>query len=331
MGCYNQLLPRQKPQIQPLQQLVEPPRALWQPCPPQVIFNPWMASQYPPMGWMPPQLQLLPPGPTEESPWFQALVSDVSRKIKEVETKADARDVDERKAVSTDLPVSAKDEKALRDALKKGEEDGLMVQEVFEELSKTHGDKKIEVWTKWFVANFEKLYTKVFSNANSPHVDATANNQIARVGPKRQPVTEDDLRAMALYRLEKGDDCETRRYSRPCWHEFAQRPQNLKRSLEAWVNIPRAHSAAIDRYVKEYQKEAAQSKMTLGASSSAERLPAGGKTSQKRGVDPANAGGDSGATGGGADQPPLKRKKTSLAVDPEDITDLTVETEEYKG
>ena len=39
------------------------------------------------------------------------------------------------------------------------------------------------------------------------------------------PVTEEDLRAMARYRWEKGDDFEIRHYLRSRWREFAERPE----------------------------------------------------------------------------------------------------------
>ena len=43
---------------------------------------------------------------------------------------------------------------------------------------------------------------------------------------KGVPITDEDLRAMALYRIEKGDSPEMRHYSAPRqWREFAQRPE----------------------------------------------------------------------------------------------------------
>ncbi|KAM5543653.1 hypothetical protein V8D89_002904 [Ganoderma adspersum] len=72
---------------------------------------------------------------------------------------------------------------------------------------------------------------------------------------KYTPVTDEDLRAMARYQLEQGDDDDVRRYGHVCWREFARRPENRKRTLAAWICIPRRlnHAAAIDRYVREYQ------------------------------------------------------------------------------
>ncbi len=42
---------------------------------------------------------------------------------------------------------------------------------------------------------------------------------------RRVAVTDTDLRAMALYRFEKGDGPEIRRYGTAAWREFGHRPE----------------------------------------------------------------------------------------------------------
>ena len=86
-------------------------------------------SQYPTMYSMPPFSQMLPPvpGPGERPLWFQALVEAVSKEIKHDEKNS--------KAGVGDEDLSAEDEKALIDALKKRGEGGSTMQQVFKELS----------------------------------------------------------------------------------------------------------------------------------------------------------------------------------------------------
>ena len=67
-------------------------------------------------------------------------------------------------------------------------------------------------------------------DAPQPHASVNGKNKIApapRPARARNPVkvTDADLRAMAQYIFEKGDDAEVRRYSYPRWREFAERPE----------------------------------------------------------------------------------------------------------
>ncbi|KAI1789228.1 hypothetical protein LXA43DRAFT_588134 [Ganoderma leucocontextum] len=330
MRCHKQPLAGEIQQMQLLQQLGRP-ELFWQPYPPQAMFNPWMAaSQYPTAGPSPPS-QLLSQVPSlgERPSWFQALVTAVSKEIKnDAGKKAAAGDVDERLRTAAPADLSAEDEKTLIDALRKHKEGGLTMQQVFEELSQKNGHPEI-MWKTWFIANFEKLNSKVAfdpnverpsaggtrstglgsqgtsrtrsTSSNRPSRSSTiivtdersnsreesgseweweelsddqastshdsANGSTSRNAPppeprattngntaptarparaRRQPlrVTDADLRAMAQYRFEKGDDCEIRRYSSPRWREFAQRPENRKRSLAAWTCVPRVASHA---------------------------------------------------------------------------------------
>lgn len=46
-----------------------------------------------------------------------------------------------------------------------------------------------------------------------------------RLKRKEAPISDEDLRAMALYQVEKGDGPEIHPYRRSRWSEFAQRPE----------------------------------------------------------------------------------------------------------
>ena len=103
--------------------------------PAQVVFagNPFgmMAPQYPAMAPAPPQAppQAQFPAPADQ-PWFQALVAAVSEAvIKDIE-KLNAPPA----AVSADL--SPENEKILIDALKKGKENKLSMERIFQDLCK---------------------------------------------------------------------------------------------------------------------------------------------------------------------------------------------------
>ncbi|KAI1789251.1 hypothetical protein LXA43DRAFT_1096539 [Ganoderma leucocontextum] len=398
MGSDNEFLIGQFPQLQRLQQPASL-GAVWPQYPPQGIFNPGIAQihqHYPAMVPMPPQsLPQSPiparPVPGEQPPWFQALVAAVSKELKSGEKKAVERDVDKENMASALL--SAEDEKALIDGLKKWKEGGMKMQQVFEELSQKNGHPEI-VWKTWFIANFERLNSKVILNPNAEHASAcstgstgsrsqaasrtrstssnrplrsstlTATNERRhsrdepqsereessddsdqgstyrdsdRFGPRdpatkgrkttpigrppraykqRTPVTDADLRAIALYMFQKGDRPETRPHPLSYWREFAQRPENRrKRTLDAWHSIPRkpAHAAAIERYVEKHQRaaERARSENKLMAS------PSGA------GIRHAKVAGRS-----MQDRPSLKRKKASQDMDLDYIIDLTDEKEE---
>ncbi|KAM5543666.1 hypothetical protein V8D89_002917 [Ganoderma adspersum] len=151
---------------------------------------------------------------------------------------------------------------------------------------------------------------------------------------QRAPVTDTDLRAMALYRFKKGDDRDLRRYRVAAWRGFAHRPENyLRRTLDAWINIPRkpAHAAAIDRYVEEYRRVASGTNAvgrTVASPSGLEiRIDDGvSETGQGRAVHSENAGNVSDGHVG-KDLPLVKRRKVTQYVDPDDIIDLTVDSE----
>ncbi|PIL30180.1 hypothetical protein GSI_07758 [Ganoderma sinense ZZ0214-1] len=90
---------------------------------------------------------------------------------------------------------------------------------------------------------------------------------LSRAGDHSCPVTLEDLRAMARYLFEKGDDDPDtlRRYNFARWREFAARPENRKRTLAGWACIAplsRKHAADIERYLKEYQRDAEDARST---------------------------------------------------------------------
>ncbi|KAM5543665.1 hypothetical protein V8D89_002916 [Ganoderma adspersum] len=253
-------------------------------------------------------VELWMPMVVNQTAWFQGLVAAISRTIQDDEKNAVAEAIDAEQA-----EMSAKDEKALIKVLKKWKAGELKMPEVFEELSKKNGYTAIgefrfphpvatggltmaAEWKTWFIANFEKLNSKLDL---TPNVDGTpaggartpgstassaGDSSAPRGSPQRRGakvgnlntrpirtrvrsragalparVTPEDLRAMAQYLFEKGDDGDMRRYNSLRWREFAERPENHKRSLDAWACIPRLHprhAAAIERYLKEYQAEA---------------------------------------------------------------------------
>ncbi|KAI1789270.1 hypothetical protein LXA43DRAFT_1022027 [Ganoderma leucocontextum] len=142
--------------MQPPPQLGFPMQAFMQPFQPQVVFNPFMAPQYPAIGPMPPQPPPLPQvPPPAEQPWFQALVAAVSKEVR--------KDVDKQKAPPADL--SPEDEKKLVDAIKKGREDKLPMERIFEQLSQKHGYTEV-VWKSWFATNVDKVYPKTLPQAS---------------------------------------------------------------------------------------------------------------------------------------------------------------------
>ncbi|PIL30126.1 hypothetical protein GSI_07732 [Ganoderma sinense ZZ0214-1] len=110
---------------------------------------------------------------------------------------------------------------------------------------------------------------------SGPKTTSKWTRVLSRAGEHPCPVTPEDLRAMAQYLFEKGDDDPDtlRRYNSARWREFAARPENHKRTLDGWACIPRLHpkhAAEIERYLKGFQKDAdtAKSMMAVEASSS---------------------------------------------------------------
>ncbi|KAM5543640.1 hypothetical protein V8D89_002891 [Ganoderma adspersum] len=109
----------------------------------------------------------------------------------------------------------------------------------------------------------------------------------SRAGKERVPVTPEDLRAMAWHLFENGDTRQMRQYRSARWREFAERPENRKRTLDAWACIPRlhpGHAAAIERYLNEYQAEAVAARSTkVETSSPGIELPGGDRTEGAKG------------------------------------------------
>nr|VWO94693.1 Uncharacterized protein [Ganoderma boninense] len=149
MGSLNQPLSGQIPQMQPSQQLGFP-TSFWQPCPSQVMFNPFMTHQCPVMEQALPQQQNSFPQVLNtggQAPWFNALVTAVSTEIKTkgingVVGNADPRS-DATGASSWSGDLSPEDEEGLFNALKEGAKGGLTVQHILKELSQNHGHEEI--------------------------------------------------------------------------------------------------------------------------------------------------------------------------------------------
>ncbi|KAM5543676.1 hypothetical protein V8D89_002927 [Ganoderma adspersum] len=128
--------------------------------PAQVVFagNPFgmMAPQYPAIAPILPQApqQAQFPAPADQ-PWFQALVTAVSTAV--------MKDIEKLNAPPAAAPadkLSPDNEKILIDALKKGKEDKLPMERIFQDLCKKHGYTE-NVWMKWFATNVDKLYPRL--------------------------------------------------------------------------------------------------------------------------------------------------------------------------
>ncbi|KAM5540431.1 hypothetical protein V8D89_005889 [Ganoderma adspersum] len=70
-------------------------------------------------------------------------------------------------------------------------------------------------------------------------------------------VTEEDLRDMAQYKYERRDVWDQSPSVKARWEEFADRPQNGKRSLLGWYTADRDHKDEINYYYKQYAASAA--------------------------------------------------------------------------
>ncbi|KAI0750766.1 hypothetical protein C8Q80DRAFT_530093 [Daedaleopsis nitida] len=82
-----------------------------------------------------------------------------------------------------------------------------------------------------------RLYNK-HSNHRGVHPCPSHNKSAAR--PTRRRVTDDDIKAMALYMVEKRRVWNKYTSHSGCWREFANRPQNrARRNLHAWDSIAR--------------------------------------------------------------------------------------------
>ncbi|RPD67267.1 hypothetical protein L226DRAFT_131941 [Lentinus tigrinus ALCF2SS1-7] len=68
----------------------------------------------------------------------------------------------------------------------------------------------------------------------------------------RLKVTDDDLRAMARYMVEKHAVWKSYPSQSACWEEFAR--HNTQRSLSAWMNIYFKRKKVIEQYAREYSQ-----------------------------------------------------------------------------
>ncbi|KAI1795154.1 hypothetical protein LXA43DRAFT_66566 [Ganoderma leucocontextum] len=88
---------------------------------------------------------------------------------------------------------------------------------------------------------------------------STAKKAKKRPPVRKYRVTEEDLRAMVEYIVDKHkcDDGWEDLTPRLRWEEFAARPENSKRSLQGWTRIASRRAKDIDAYVQEYEEEQA--------------------------------------------------------------------------
>ncbi|KAI0750767.1 hypothetical protein C8Q80DRAFT_1268086 [Daedaleopsis nitida] len=89
------------------------------------------------------------------------------------------------------------------------------------------------------------------SDARNIHPYPDRGRKAARRG--RQPVTDDDIRAMALYMVEKRRVWDKFKNHFDCWKEFARRPQNQeRRNLHAWNSAALHHARRIQEVFDEF-------------------------------------------------------------------------------
>ncbi|PIL29031.1 hypothetical protein GSI_09079 [Ganoderma sinense ZZ0214-1] len=141
---------------------------------------------------------------------------------------------------------------------------------------------------------------------NGADVESNRTRVLSRASEHACPVTPEDLRAMARYLFEKRDDDPNtlRRYNFARWREFAARPENHKRTLDGWACIAplsSKHAAGIERYLKEFQRDAEATRSTMGAkASSPGNYVLGGETSRESAADPEHAKDGANASGEGS-------------------------------
>ncbi|EJF61163.1 hypothetical protein DICSQDRAFT_155257 [Dichomitus squalens LYAD-421 SS1] len=75
-----------------------------------------------------------------------------------------------------------------------------------------------------------------------------------------RPVTLEEIRAMAQFKAERRDVWEQYTSKQEPWKEFAERPENKHRTLNAWYCVTRDRGAMLDRYYRQYLAEAESSK-----------------------------------------------------------------------
>ncbi|KAI0353575.1 hypothetical protein OH77DRAFT_1522453 [Trametes cingulata] len=82
---------------------------------------------------------------------------------------------------------------------------------------------------------------------------STSSDQQVRP-PGGRSITEEDVRAMARYRLEKAKEWSVRTNRKGFWRDFAMRPENAaKRSWDAWARAESTHSQKLHLYYQEYE------------------------------------------------------------------------------
>ncbi|PIL23005.1 hypothetical protein GSI_14312 [Ganoderma sinense ZZ0214-1] len=249
MRCPKQTPAEEAQHAQFLQQLGGP-GMLWPPCPPapQPAFNPWIASQYPMTGSMPPlQSQLPPLVPGLGERWFQGLVAAVSKEIKDNEKKAAADNARKKNAAPADLSVE--DEKALIAALRRQREGTLTMEQVFGELSKKYGHTETE-WKTLFFANYERLLSKLDLHSNlgpasegSPQrftsPVASRTRSMSRNQPSRSS-TRTASRTLTDSLEESESEFESETETESEWGELCSDGRSALRELESSSSSPRA-------------------------------------------------------------------------------------------
>ncbi|KAI9066737.1 hypothetical protein FKP32DRAFT_333676 [Trametes sanguinea] len=89
--------------------------------------------------------------------------------------------------------------------------------------------------------------------SGKPDVVPVSHRKKSRRGRPWQRVTENDLRTMAQYMAERYSPAwrNTTRTAR--WQEFADRPENSKRTVSGWMMIESTHNEKLRKYVSEYR------------------------------------------------------------------------------
>ncbi|OSD04162.1 hypothetical protein PYCCODRAFT_127355 [Trametes coccinea BRFM310] len=80
--------------------------------------------------------------------------------------------------------------------------------------------------------------------SDKPDVAPASRQKRARRGRPWQRVTEEDLRAMAQYKAERYGPAWRNTVRTTRWQEFADRPENAKRTVLAWATIEGTHGGS---------------------------------------------------------------------------------------
>ncbi|KAI0750770.1 hypothetical protein C8Q80DRAFT_1153843 [Daedaleopsis nitida] len=118
--------------------------------------------------------------------------------------------------------------------------------------------------------NIQPIRAKPLQRQQARHKPSTTTGTLRskrksqnRTGPGKR-VTEEILRAMAIYMVEKADEWDSLGSQQARWAEFAARAENTPpngRSLGAWAQVARDHAEDLSRHIDEYTCEQSLAKL----------------------------------------------------------------------